>query len=729
MAILKVAVDVPTSNTFDYRDRQNEGSVGSLVIIPFGNKKKKVGVVVEILEYSELSLEKLKNIEAVLKIDSLSSDVIQLAHFVSKYYCYPLGKVFAAFLPRYLRQTKNQKMHVKTLYRLKKDLQNKAQDFPPKALLEMYEQKKSLSKKEIEGSHLQGKENFEKWLEIGVIENNEKYINPKKNKSKFILEKNTIPIERKKLTRDQNLVINKISQKINKFKVWLLHGVTGSGKTEVYFSLIEKVVESKGQVLVLVPEINLTPQFELRFRQNLNHLSIASLSSLITERKRYDTWRKTRLGEIDVILGTRLAVSSEIPRLKLIIVDEEHDPSYKQRDGLKYNARDLAIYRAKKRNIPVVLGSATPSIESYKNVAEGKFMKLNLNKRPTTSLPEILIPDLKKSEMGGSLCQTLIKKIKIRLEKKEQSLIFINRRGYSTVIYCSDCRWICSCARCSARMTFHKKLNKILCHYCGDRRNVPMSCPKCQNIDLRPLGEGTQRVEEELERLFPSAKILRVDSDTTRSKNSFLEMREEIVSGKIDIIVGTQMLSKGHDFPSLTLVGVLGVDNSLYSSDYIASERLFQQLVQVAGRAGRGSQRGEVVIQTSFPENDFFKALKNHDYERIINIILSERKVIGFPPFAHQIIVRADSKKENNLFQMLQFAANEIKSMPCRAVVYEPSPALMYKIAGRFRGQLLVQSSCRKTLSLIGSHLYEKLLGRVKPNVRWAIDRDPSGIS
>ncbi len=732
MAVVQVAIDVPVDQLFDYHDNALQMEEGSFVLVPF-RRIKKIGVIFRINPKTSLPIRDLKNIEEVLLLPPVSPETLKLIEFNSKYYCHPIGQVVATFLPGYVRKTKNKDKYQSVSYALTTqgrtngiiNLNSRATNLAK--LLDYMKNNDAVTAMQIRSLSSNGIEKVDSWVEKGWAS---RQIVPAfpltklKNKS---LSSSTIS-GGLSLTEDQLSAVNKINSNLDKFKVWVLHGITGSGKTEVYLEVIKEVSEKGGQTLVLVPEINLTPQLESRFQRRFPLLNISFLNSKISEQRRFEIWDDARAGNVDILLGTRLSISAGLPHLGLIVVDEEHDSSYKQQEGLRYSARDIAIFRAFRSNIPIVLGSATPSLETYKNGLDGKFEIIKINSRPKANLPLISVVDISKDQHGLSICQELVKKIKAKLKNKEQTLIYINRRGFSSALICNSCGWVSDCIRCTARMTFHKKINKLICHYCGYKSSKTECCPACDSSDLYGPGQGTQSIEEDIKLLFPEAKVLRVDSDTTKTKNAFSEMRSRIISGEIDIIIGTQMLSKGHDFPKLTLVGILEADSMLYSSDYSAPEKLFQHLIQVSGRAGRGTKDGEVVVQTCFPNHFLFQALRHHNYDLVASFLLKERQAVGFPPFAYQVVLRAEAQESEKLFELLREVANFTQKISEVVIVHDPSPAIISKIAGRFRGQLLLQAKTRSSLSFVVSRIFQKLQKKQITHVKWAIDRDPLGI-
>ena len=517
-----------------------------------------------------------------------------------------------------------------------------------------------------------------------------------------------------------------------KYAPALLQGVTGSGKTEVYLAAAGRVIDEGHQALLLVPEIHLTPQLEQRIAAALPRVRMVTLHSAVSPAERRRRWLEATLGRADLVLGTRLAVFVPLPRLGLIAVDEEHDPSFRQQDGVRYHARDLAIYRARLRDVPVLLGSATPSLETYVHARRGRYRWLKLSRRakPQSDLPSVwLVPSRGQGSdgIGAPLCNAIAE----RLEREEQSLLFINRRGFAPSLLCASCGWKAMCRRCAARLVVHREANSVRCHHCGHSEDIAAACPRCGNRDLLPIGYGTQRLEDALRRQFAQARVLRVDRDTTRRRGAFATMHRDIAAGEIDILVGTQMLAKGHDFPRLTLVGVLGADNALYSADFRATERLFALLEQVAGRAGRGALRGEVIVQTDFPDHPLFVALARHDYDHFAQALAAERRSLGLPPFGHLALLAAEARTRSVVSAFLERAAERGRALTgAQAVeVYPPVAAALARRAGMERGQVLVQSSKRSALHQFLPR-WRAELERLSPRtVRWVLEVDPPSLA
>jgi primosomal protein N' (replication factor Y) len=505
----------------------------------------------------------------------------------------------------------------------------------------------------------------------------------------------------------------------------LLLGVTGSGKTEVYLRVAEQVVNGGGQVLMLVPEIALTPQLEALVRGRFPHVPLATLHSGLNETERLQNWLAAQSGRAKLLLGTRLAVFAPLPRLALIVVDEEHDASFKQTEGFCYSARDLAVARASQRGALVVLGSATPSLESYHNATTGRYELLELPHRINARPPSIACVAVHGARTQHGFASRLLDAIRERLRRGEQSLVFINRRGYAPVLMCHACGWLSGCHRCSAQLVLHLRDRTLHCHHCGHRAAIPGACPSCGNPALSPLGQGTQRIEETLARQFPEARVLRIDRDSTRRKHAWPDMRERIRTREVDILVGTQILAKGHDFPHLALVCVLNADAMLYSSDFRASERLYALLTQVAGRAGRGESQGEVLIQTEFPNHPVYAALREQDMHGFAHQLLAERGTNGFPPYVYQALLRAETPRVETAIDFLARAKQLGQELREDVEIFDAVPATMVRLAGRERAQLLVQSASRPALHRFLDAWSRTLSeGRSAP-ARWMLEVDP----
>jgi len=663
--VVRVALDVPLYRLFDYlAPDASAADVGRRVRVPFG-RRSVIGIVVSVLDAgaSDVPAGQLKAIEAILPEPRLPADWFRLAEFCASYYQAPLGEVMLSTLPTALRRLDPPKPRV------------------PKA-----------TKKELPP-----------------------------------------PSPAPALTAEQATAVEAVRAAGDGFHPFLLFGVTGSGKTEVYLRLIAEALEKGGQALVLVPEINLTPQLEARVAARFPAAGLVSLHSELTEAARLRNWQAAIEGRARIVLGTRLAVFTPLPELALIIVDEEHDASFKQQDGMRYSARDVAVFRAHERKVPIVLGSATPSLESWANATaremRGRYTLLELKERAVEQarLPAVQRIDLRKEKAQEGLSGILLEAIEKRLHRGEQSLVFLNRRGYAPVLACTACGWISDCKRCAANLVLHLKDRRLRCHHCGYETRIPKACPTCGNQDIHPFGRGTQRLEEFLAERFPQARILRADRDAAKSRLQWEALVERIHTGDADILVGTQMLAKGHDFPKLTLVGVVGADSALFAADCRAPERLFAQLMQVAGRAGRAELPGEVLIQTQYPEHPLYAAVVNHDYPAFAATQLAERRVAGFPPFSFQAMLRAEAPQ---MADAIAFLATARAWPGCEAhaavTLYDPVPMRLAKLANLERGQLLVESASRPALQNFLTEWREAVEGIKAPSrLRWHLEVDP----
>ncbi|CAB1370776.1 primosomal protein N' [Denitratisoma oestradiolicum] len=532
------------------------------------------------------------------------------------------------------------------------------------------------------------------------------------------------------LTTEQQVALMAIGQ-TRGFEAFLLHGVTGSGKTEVYLRAIEAVLAQGCQALMLVPEIALTPQLEGRVAARFPDAHIVSAHSGVADAARARGFLEAFEGQADIVLGTRLSVFMPLPRLGLIVVDEEHDASFKQQDGLRYSARDVAIFRAKQRDVPILLGSATPSLETFHHARTGRYRLLTLTLRAVAAaMPDVRIVDTRREKLQDGMSQALIAALELRLARGEQSLIFLNRRGYAPVLACTACGWISHCRRCAANLVVHLADRRLRCHHCGLETGIPQACPDCGNLDIHPFGRGTQRLEVALQERFPEARVLRVDRDSASSPKKWQALLAQIHAGEADILVGTQMLAKGHDFPKLTLVGVVGADAALFAADFRAPERLFAQLMQVGGRSGRALLPGEVLIQSEYPDHPLYQALADHDYSRFASQQLHEREQAGFPPFAHQALLRAEAPSVDQSLAFLAAARVEALKLAGEAVMlYDPVPMRMVRRMSLERAQLLVESASRPALQAFLA-TWSQLLYELKTprELRWHLDVDPQEL-
>jgi primosomal protein N' (replication factor Y) (superfamily II helicase) len=722
MPIVRVALDVPLSTLFDYTVEEDiVAAVGQCVIVPFG-RRQMAGVVMECATATDVPAERIKPVTHVLHdIAPLSSGLLDLLRFCSDYYRYPIGQTVLSALPARLRSRKPVVSKHISKYQL--SLSGATLDlatFPKRKVVQrrilarLAEQPCNLA--QLKSLSTTAGIQLKSLLKQGYVE----------------LCKEALPTVKHifdnahTLTDEQQQAVDAVTR-TGGYACFLLYGITGSGKTEVYVHLIHHVLKHGGQVLLLVPEINLTPQLENYFHNRFPDVNLISLHSGLSEIERLHNWQHGQLGIAQIILGTRLSVFAELPKLALVIVDEEHDSSFKQQDGLRYSARDVAIFRASQCAIPIVLGSATPSLESYHNALNGRYQLLKLTGRAHAEarLPTVKCININQAVMYHGISENLLREIEERISRNEQSLIFINRRGYAPVLMCTGCGWLSGCKHCSGKMVLHLKDQRLRCHHCGYQIRVPQTCPSCGNPDLHPVGSGTQRVETVLQERFPEARILRVDRDSTRSKRAWQKMREQINTNEVDILVGTQMLAKGHDFSELTLVGVLNPDGALYSSDFRAPEKLFAQLVQVAGRAGRAGKTGEVLIQTAFPDHPLFYALQTHDYEGWARLQLAERQMAGFPPFVYQAMLRAEGMQESEVYRYLEDARAAGIALRHKVEIFGVVPAALPRRANHIRAQLLIQNRTRKGLQQFLRAWQTYLDTLATKRLRCSLDVDP----
>jgi len=722
MQIVRVALDVPLSTLFDYFLAENmSATAGQRVVVPFG-RKHVVGLVMACVAESDYSAERIKSVAQVLDdVPPLPAELLKLLNFCSDYYHHPVGMTVMSALPTRLRSSQPVALKQALTYALSPDGRALDLEQLPKRkqvqlrLLRAL-QDGALSAAQVRALSPTAPATLKLLIEAGWVEANTAVITP----AKFSFN------EAHSLTAEQQTAVDAIN-KSQGYQTFLLHGVTGSGKTEIYVHLLQQVLQRGGQVLLLVPEINLTPQLEYYFRSRFPDTELASLHSGLNDSERTQNWLLAQSGRARIILGTRLAVFTPLPNLALIIVDEEHDASFKQQDGLRYSARDVAIFRASGRGVPIVLGSATPSLESYYNARSGRYTLLTLSQRAAqqAQLPSVRCINVSNALLPEGISKELLVALGERLLRGEQGLVFINRRGYAPVLMCTACGWLSDCPNCAGKMVLHLKDRRLRCHHCGHQTRVPHGCPTCGNADLQPVGIGTQRIETALQAHFPEARILRVDRDSTRNKGTWNAMRKQIQDEAVDILVGTQMLAKGHDFHNLTLVCVLNPDSALYSGDFRASEKLFAQLAQVAGRAGRGDKPGEVLVQTSFPDHPLFRALRAHDYDSWAATLLAEREQAGFPPFVFQVLLRAEGKLEAEVYEFMQQARSSAAELAMQVEIYGVVPAAMPRRANHIRVQLLVQSDTRKNLQQF-LRMWKPILDQIPAKkLRWSLDIDP----
>ena len=729
MNIVRVALAVPLPRFFDYLYLPDlTPIVGGRVLVPFGSQKR-VGIVVDLPASSDVAKEKLKPIIDVLDAESLfNSTTWDWLAWSANYYRAALGDVLFQALPVKLRHGESAVKNDRTFWRITE---------LGKQALESGELKRA--KKQIEALNLLLTQDLEKgnneissaiWSALKGKDYVEEIIVPTEQKSwqKALGDNPLVNLDnRLTLNKQQALAFSQLLFQEG-FNVWLLEGVTGSGKTEIYLQYIEEVLKKGKQVLVLVPEIGLTPQTVRRFQARFN-VEIDVLHSNLNDTQRLNVWERARTGQSAIVIGTRSALFTQFSDLGLIILDEEHDGSFKQQDGWRYHARDLGIVLAQKLNIPILLGSATPSLESVNNVQNGKYHHLVLSKRAgnATALRQFVI-DLKHQRIQNGLSEPLLKRMQEHLEKGNQVLLFLNRRGFAPVLLCHECGWIDECHHCEKPYTYHQHQCVLRCHHCGAQKTVPMQCGHCGSTHLVTTGLGTEQLEETLKARFPQYNIARIDRDSTARKGKLEGYLEDIQQGKSQILIGTQMLAKGHHFPNVTLVALVNVDNALFSLDFRAEERLAQLYVQVAGRSGRAEKQGEVVLQTHYPDHPLLTTLLEKGYQAFAEETLKLRHNMGLPPFSFQALFKAQCRHseeaENALSQLASFFYEQkIEGLQ----VLGPIPAPFSKKAGQYRWQLLLQHASRKQLQAALSRYSPKLIK--SSQVQLILDVDPLDLS
>ncbi len=725
--IYKVAVPSPLRKSFDYTSTEAIAD-SCRVRVPFGNRKV-VGVVLGAVEQSELPTGKLKPISEVIdRTPLIPANLFKLFIWAADYYQHPIGEALGAVFPARLRKGGD----IPTAREPGWALSPHGKGLPADALKNAPRQQQLLNLLQTQG--VVGRLQLEaaglssaiaRELERkGLIEKTR--VEPTTTAGSTAASEQSLP-----LYPQQQRAVAAITPET--FGCYLLHGETGSGKTEVYLQAIRKLVEQRKQALLLVPEISLTPQTLDRFRRRFGN-AIAALHSGLSDRERALAWEQARTGKASVVIGTRSAVFTPLARPGIIIVDEEHDGSFKQQDGYRYHARDLAVIRGQREGIPVVLGSATPSLESLHNCRQHRYRYLPLTGRAgSANHPEWQILDVKGMQLQQGLSEPLLQALDGTLEAGNQALVFLNRRGFAPTLTCQDCGWIANCHRCDARLTVHRNPNRLICHHCEHRPAFPSSCPFCHSARLAMLGQGTARTEAALQARFPKVPVLRIDRDSTRGKQAMSRMFEQVATGEPCILVGTQMLAKGHHFPEVTLVAIVDADAGLFSPDFRAAEKMSQLIVQVAGRAGRGSKPGRVILQSYHADHPFLQLLSQRGYTAISEQLLRERELAGLPPYAHMAVIRSESHQPADAEEFLRFARQTLEKLrkPQGNLNYlGPLPAPLEKRRGRYRYQLAITASERKTLNRLLFRLCQLLEGAsISRKARWSVDVDPQDMS
>ncbi len=727
--IIRVALDTPLRRTFDYlRDVDAPAAMaGQRVRVPFG-RREKIGFIVSIERQSDVDRDKLKQISSYIdERPTFDATLLALLRWAADYYHHPLGEVIATALPKLVRegatlQARSFGWALTPAGRHALDAGEAKRAPQQRALLERLARDNMVVAEDDLADWPRWRDHIRSLRERGWAERQE--LEPAHSTPPSQPEGSATAIPEP--TPDQRAALETIiASGDTGYRAWLLQGITGSGKTEVYLRLTERQLRAGRRVLILVPEIGLTPQLVGRFAKRFEGVPLAVLHSGLTDTQRLEAWRRTHDGSARLVLGTRSAVFAPIPELGMIIVDEEHDASFKQQEGgFRYSARDLALVRAQQLDIPIVLGSATPSLESLHNVTLGRFQHLSLPRRAGNAQPPTLkLIDLRAEHVHAGLSTTAATTIEKHLADQGQVLVYINRRGYAPTLACTACGWVAPCLSCDARLTVYRNAARLRCHHCGADRELPRQCPQC-GYAVKTVGQGTERIEESLAETFQGVGIARLDRDVVRRQDELEAVVSRIASGDARILVGTQMIAKGHDFPDVTLVVVLNADQGLFSTDFRAAERLAQTIVQVAGRAGRGDRRGEVLIQTEYPEHPLLRGLLEGGYEAFANAALAERESAAWPPFARLTALRASALQADWATDFLAAARRAAPKANVRLL--GPAPAAMAKRAGRFHAQLLVESGDRAAL--------HRFLDRWVPavealpevrRVRWALDVDP----
>jgi primosomal protein N' (replication factor Y) (superfamily II helicase) len=726
--ILRVAVAAPLPNLFDYLPAAGwSGTLapGMRVLVPFG-RSRRVGMIVELTDRTEQDRDRLRPVDSLLDAAPLlTPSDLRFILWAASYYRHPPGEALFSALPARMRRsspalesgepgwrlTPDGREGIDGLTRAPRQMQVAKALLESTAGLAIADLTRGLGdcRAALRALAVRG------WAEPCRI--------PIPAQEQVVVPAKAGP----KLNPHQQRAVESVREVLGGFHAFLLEGITGSGKTEVYIHLLQAVLAAGRQALILVPEIGLTPQLLRRLVERVS-APMVTLHSALSAGERERAWHRAACGDAALVVGTRSAVFVPMPRLGLILVDEEHDLSFKQQDGFRYSARDLAVRRAQQADCPVVLGSATPSLETLHNARNGRYGLLDLPERAGSALPpELVTLDIRAQPLRAGLSPVLMRLMGEQLEAGNQVLLFLNRRGFAPVLTCHDCGWVGECPHCDARLTLHLSANRLWCHHCGLTRQTPDSCPECKGTDLRPLGRGTERLEAELRELFPGTPLARVDRDSTRRKGELERLLDAARRGEIPLLMGTQMLAKGHHFPGVTLVGILDLDQGLYGSDFRAPERMAQLVVQVAGRAGRAQRPGRVVLQTRHPDHPLLITLQRQGYGAFATAALEERKQAALPPFSHQALMRAESGDARAATDFLHRAMQQATDAAARGVmVLGPVPAPMERRGGRYRSHLLLQSNLRSGLQGFLADWLPKVGGlRGVSRVRWSLDVDP----
>ncbi len=711
--------------------KNNEFTIGERVIAPFGNRQV-IGIILAVSDNTEFDRDKLKSITAkVTAHHKIPSALIQLLTTCARYYHHPIGDVFQQALPVLLRQVEDIGL-APTQYWQCQTIEDKAQQTEiaklatarakkQEQLYQLLKQHQQLSWPEIRTL------GFSK-AQLTALEQKQLIVSVEKENDAFHWQDDALNQQDVlTLSAEQAVIVSAVGQMLNQYSCHLVDGITGSGKTEVYLQAMTKVLSQNQQVLVLVPEIGLTPQTLSRFEQRFN-VPIFLHHSGLNDKERLATWHNAYQGNAAIVIGTRSAIFSPLPNLGLVIVDEEHDASFKQQDSFRYHGRDVAILRAKQLNIPIILGSATPSFESLHNALNGKYHYHRLTKRAAGSTEaKIALIDVANQPLTLGLSTPLKQMITKTLARGEQVLVFLNRRGFSPAINCQECHWVANCQRCERPYTLHRAQGLLICHHCGSQKRVPPQCPDCGSVRITPVGQGTEQIEEYLAEHFQQYSTVRIDRDSTRRKGELSKLLQQVANKEHQILIGTQMLAKGHHFPDVTLVAILDIDGALFSFDYRAAENMAQLITQVAGRAGRASKPGKVMIQTQYPQHPLLQDLVNNGYQHFAQQGLDERQMALLPPFGYQALFRADANYPSYPEKFLRHLS--LRSLNgCELA--GPMPAAIEKRAGKYRYHLILQAKSRAALHQAVALLIRDISDNEWQNkVRWSVDIDPQDLS
>ncbi|MBX2836203.1 MAG: primosomal protein N' [Gammaproteobacteria bacterium] len=725
--LVQVAVPTPLYQVFDYRWGSIEPiCIGGRVQVPFG-RRKVVGIVVGEITHTDVPTNKLRRVQEVLDTEpALPPDLMNLLTWASRYYHHPIGEVLSTALPVLLRKGKPAALQAINWYSLDHEKLASEPALVPsekRAAVQhtlfrfLQEATEPVAESALRALSPRFRAALKPLIDKQLVQMTESAAIPR----------NTATESAPTLLEEQLRAVAAVNEAQGKFAPFLLNGVTGSGKTEVYLQCLQTVLEKNQQVLILVPEISLTPQLMRRFERRVTGC-LVSLHSGLNDTERLQNWMLAAKGHADVVIGTRSAVLAPMPRLGLVVVDEEHDASLKQQDGFRYHARDLALLRARDRQCPIVLGTATASFESLHNVARNRFTELVLSIRAGDAQPpELALLDIRRRPLIEGMSDRLIMAIKETIENDGQALVFINRRGFAPTLLCNDCGASSTCLRCDAHMTVHAARKRLRCHHCGAERALPDACDECGSDQLDCVGYGTQRIAQALEAECPGVTVARIDRDSTRRKGAMAEQLDAATRGDAQILVGTQMLAKGHHFPNVTLVGILDADRGLFGTDFRALEQMGQLVLQVAGRAGREAKRGRVLIQTRNPDNPMLRTLVTDGYATFASVALQDREQAQLPPYAFVALVRAESPNPTAATEFLTASAQLLNLRPSESLfVMGPAPAPMERLGGKYRAQLLLQAAKRSelnnALSLLTQSIEQIPAAR---RARWSIDVDP----